>query len=143
MLSLAVKQKMKGCKKEKPQVKWTGITWCLQERQPSSAPNNPVFLLHIGRSVRYNQLLLTTPWESSHTPSFALLLNWQVYPPSYSRAPEKHELDGPLAHSYVLEEGHPHFPPPRAIKVHFLQCKGSKNVFSWNLTPIMNRGSRI
>lgn len=37
----------------------------------------------------------------------------------------KHELDGPLAHSDVLDEGHPHFLPPRAIKVHFLQCLGS------------------
>lgn len=51
------------------------------------------------------------------------------------QAPGKHEPDGPLAHSDVLEEGKPHFPPPRAIKVHFLHCKEEKKCFWLAFSP--------
>lgn len=39
-------------------------------------------------------------------------------------APGEQEPDGPLTHSDVLEEGHPHLLLPRAIQVHFPQRKG-------------------
>jgi len=51
------------------------------------------------------------------------------------QVPGKHEPDGPLAHSDVLEEGHPHFLPLRAIKVHLLQCKGEQNLFWLAFNP--------
>lgn len=144
MLSLAVKQKMKRCKKEKPQVKWTGMIWCLQEQQPPSALNTRVFLLHIGRSVRY-KLSTPTCHPMGILPRSCLCVAGKLASVSSNlqQAPGKHEPDGPLTHSNVLEEEHPHFPPPRAIKCTFFSAKGRKNAFGWHLTPIMNCGSRV
>lgn len=61
--------------------------WCLQEWQPSSALNTQGFFACTlgGLWGTSYQLLLTSPWESSHTPAFALLVSWQVSPPSYSK----------------------------------------------------------
>lgn len=127
---------MKRCKKEKPQAKWTGIMWCLQERQPSSALNTRVFLLHIRRSVRY-KLSTPTHHPMGILPHSCLCIAGKLASVSskVQQAPGKHEPGGPLAHSDALEEGHPHFLPPRAPKVHFLQCKGEQKCFWLAFNP--------
>lgn len=98
--------------------------------KPSSALITRVFLLHIRRFVRYK---LSTP---THHP-MGILPHSSLYiagklasvSSNLQQAPGNHEPDGPLTHSHVLEEGHPHFLPPRAIKVHFLQYKEEQECF--------------
>lgn len=117
-------------------MKWTGIMWCLQKRQPSSALNARVFLLHIGRSVRYKlSAPIRHPMGIIPRSRICIASKLASVSSKPQQAPGKHKPDGPLAHSDVLEEGHPHFPPSRAIKVHFHQCKGEQKCFWLALNP--------